>query len=330
MFLDENVSDTVKTQVGQAIADKLDTMAHHPADFADATSVARYARLLDAVDDDPRVMAPMYQRLGADGLLGTLNGIASAADGDLDDKGLADLAEHLRDGLQAATRAEGFDGEAFGERLVRYTTGTAGADVLDAYHREYPSTSMDAAVLDFVLSEGDYGEDFVRGAAWQLDEFERAAGATGVETWLRYSGAGWPLDGTDGDLHNAALGLPDPMSAAMVQLGEHPALGLEFFTRTRTGTSATSPSATGAGTASPASHRLPSASGPTRATWPPRPATTPRRSSRSSSTGSPRTPTSPRRTPPRRPNRSATCSSTTCPPLRWRPGTRTPGLPLPR
>jgi hypothetical protein len=107
---------------------------------------------------------------------------------------------------------------------------TAGGDRQDAYFRDYPSSAMGASVLDFLLRDVDYGEDFVRGVTWQLDEFERTAGTLGVETWMHHTGDGWPLNGIGVD-PDAAMGRwPDPMAAAMGQLGRHPGLGLEFFT----------------------------------------------------------------------------------------------------
>lgn len=230
LLLGDHVSDAVKEQVGERIADDLDRLARHPEDFADADAVERYGRLLDAFGDDPAVMAPMYERIGPDGLLGTLNGIGSMLYVSTGDQGLAHLAESLRDGLSTASTAEGFDAKAYGEELVRYATVTAGGDRQDAYFRDYPSSAMGASVLDFLLRDVDYGEDFVRGVTWQLDEFERTAGTLGVETWMHHTGDGWPLNGIGVD-PDAAMGRwPDPMAAAMGQLGRHPGLGLEFFT----------------------------------------------------------------------------------------------------
>jgi hypothetical protein len=229
-LLGDHVSDAVKERVGAQIADDLDRLARHPEDFADAEAVARYGRLLDAFGDDPGVMAPMYNRIGPDGLLGTLNGIGSMLYVSSNDQGLAHLAESLRDGLATASRAEGFDAKGYGEELVRYATVTAGNDQQDAYFRDYPSTAMGASVLDFLLRDGDYGEEFVRGVVWELDEFERTAGTLGVQTWMHHTGDGWPLNGIGVDPGQVMGRWPDPMAAAMGQLGQHPGLGLEFFT----------------------------------------------------------------------------------------------------
>jgi hypothetical protein len=229
-LLGDHVSDAVKAQVGESIADDLDRMARNPEDFGDSADVARYARLLDAFGGDPGVMAPMYERLGPDGLLGTLNGIGSMLYVSSGDQGLAHLAESLRAGLGTASQAEGFDAKGYGEELVRYATVTAEDDRQDAYFRDYPSNPMGASVLDFLLRDGDYGEEFVRGVTWQLDEFERTAGTLGVETWMHHTGDGWPLNGIGADPDTSLGRWPDPMAAAMGQLGKHPALGLDFFT----------------------------------------------------------------------------------------------------
>lgn len=229
-LLGDHVSDAVKAQVGEQIAEDLDRLARHPEDFADADAVARYGRLLDAFGDDPGVMAPMYERIGPDGLLGTLNGIGSMLYVSSGDQGLAHLAESLRDGLSTASTAEGFDAKGYGEDLVRYATVTAEGDRQDAYFRDYPSSAMGASVLDFLLRDGDYGEEFVRGVTWQLDEFERTAGTLGVQTWMHHTGDGWPLNGIGVDPDQVMGRSPDPMAAAMGQLGRHPGLGLEFFT----------------------------------------------------------------------------------------------------
>jgi hypothetical protein len=224
-LLGDHVSDAVKAQVGEQIAGDLDRLARHPEDFADAEAVARYGRLLDAFGDDPGVMAPLYERIGPDGLLGTLNGIGSMLYVSSGDEGLTHLAESLRDGLGTASKAEGFDARAYGEDLVRYATVTAGGDRQDAFFRDYPSTAMGASALDFLLRDGDYGEEFVRGVVWELDEFERGNDAIDVEMWMHHSSLGSPL----GSIGVEPGRMPDPMAAAIGQLGGHPGLGLEFF-----------------------------------------------------------------------------------------------------
>ncbi len=229
-LLGPHVSDEVKAQVGSALADDLDRLARHPEAFGDAATVARYASLLDAFGDDPAVMAPMYTRLGPDGLLGTYNGLAGMLYVSAGDENLARRADELRAGLQTATRSPGFDGEGFGQDLVRYATRTAGDALLDAYFRDYPSSPMDAAVLDHLLRDGEYGEDFVRGVAWQLDDFERTADPVLVQSWMHHTGDASPLNGLDVDPGSLLGRSPDPMAAAMGQLGKHPGLGLEFFT----------------------------------------------------------------------------------------------------
>ncbi|WP_203668950.1 hypothetical protein [Cellulomonas pakistanensis] len=226
-FLGEHLSDEVKAEVGTHVADALDRMARDPQDFGDPELVARYTALLGAVGDDPGVMAPMYERLGADGLLGTYDGLASFM-GFSDDPNLATLAAELRSGLQTATRSDAFDGTAFGEELVQLATRTADDDTMDAFFGTYPSSPMHAAVLDYLMRDGDYGEEFVRGVAWQLDEFERTVDPQMVQSWMHHTGMS-PLNGLDADPASLLGRTPDPMGATMGQLGKHPELGLEFF-----------------------------------------------------------------------------------------------------
>lgn len=227
-LLGEHLSPEVKAGLGAEVADGLDRMAQDPQAFGDADTVARYTALLGALGDDPEVMAPMYRRLGADGLLGTYDGLASSMSFS-DDPNLATLAGELRSGLQVATRAEGFDGEAFGQELVQLATRTADGDTMDAFFDTYPSTPLHAAVLDYLMRDGDYGEDFVRGVAWQLDEFERTVDPQLVQSWMQHTGMGSPLNGLDADPGSLLGRTPDPMGATMGQLGKHPGLGLEFF-----------------------------------------------------------------------------------------------------
>lgn len=228
-FLDEHVSDEVKVLVGEKIAVDLDGLAGAPEGFADAATVQRYNDLLTAFGDDPAVMAPMYERLGPDGMMGAFNGLSSWMQYGSADDGLARLADGLRSGLESATAQPGFDGESFGEDLVRYATGTFTDDEADAFYAEYPSSGLQAAVLDYLLRDGDYSEDFVRGVAWELDNFERTVDADLVEMWMHHNGDGSPLNALGVD-SPTAVRQPDPMAAAMGQLGQHPGLGLEFFT----------------------------------------------------------------------------------------------------
>ncbi|GEL48729.1 hypothetical protein CHO01_38450 [Cellulomonas hominis] len=225
-LLGAHTSPEVKALVGQEVAEQLDGAARDATAFGDAAAVERYTRLLDAFGDDPDVMGPMYQRLGPDGLLATYNGMTSMMYVGANVEELGDLAGRLRDGLQTATRQDGFDGRAFGEDLVRYATHTTTDAERDAFSAAYPSQGEHAAVLDYLLRDGDYGEDFVRGVAWELDAFERS-NPLRAETWTHHASFASPLNGlgVDGDgIHQA-----DPMAAAMGQLGRHPGLGLEFF-----------------------------------------------------------------------------------------------------
>jgi hypothetical protein len=225
-FLGEHVSPEVKAQLGEEIGAGLDGVARDATGFNDLATVQRYTELLGAFGDDPAVMGPMYERLGPDGLLGAYNGMTGMMYVGSNVEELGTLAGELRAGLQAATQHAGFDGRTFGEDLVRYATYTTGDDARDAFASDYPSGGEHAAVLDYLLRDGEYGEDFVRGVAWELDEFERAEPLR-AQTWTHHASFASPLNGlgtgTDG------IYQPDPMAATMGQLGRHPGLGLEFF-----------------------------------------------------------------------------------------------------
>ena len=228
-FLGEHLSDEVKAQVGAQIADGLDGLAGTYDGFTDAGTVQRYNDLLAAFGDDPAVMAPMYERLGPDGMLGTFNALASTMPFGYPQVGLEQLADGLRSGLGSATQQPGFDGKGYGEDLVRYATRTFTDDEQEAFDEDYPNIGQHAAVLDYLLRDGDYSEDFVRGVTWELDDFERTVGTDMVGMWMAHNGDRSPLNSLRVD-DPQFWRLPDPMGAAMGQLGEHPGLGLEFFT----------------------------------------------------------------------------------------------------
>jgi hypothetical protein len=227
-LLDDYTSPEVKALVGQELAGQLDGAARDATGFGDAEQVERWTALLGAFGDDPAVMAPMYERLGPDGLLATYNGMTSMMYVGSNVEELGALAGELRSGLQSATTAPGFDGKGFGEDLVRYATYGVSDAERDAFQDAYPSGGGgNAAVLDYLLREGEYGEGFVRGVAWELDEFERAD-PQWAQTWMHHNSFASPLNGLDsGD--SLALREPDPMASVMGQLGKHPGLGLEFF-----------------------------------------------------------------------------------------------------
>lgn len=227
-FLDDYTSPEVKALVGEGLAGQLDAAAQDPTAFGDAATVGRLNALLGAFGDDPAVTAPMYERLGPDGLLATFSGASSMMYVGSNVEALSTLAGELRSGLQSASTAPGFDGRGFGEDLVRYATYGISDAERDAFQEAYPSASgSNAAVLDYLLRDGDYGEDLIRGVAWELDEFERAD-PQWARDWARFNSFGSPLNSLgldpDGPLHEA-----DPMAGVMGQLGKHPDLGLEFF-----------------------------------------------------------------------------------------------------
>lgn len=225
-LLGDHASPEVKAQVGQGVADQLDAAARDGQVFGDADAVERYTALLDAFGGDPDVMGPLYTRLGPDGLLATYNGMTSMMYVGVNNEELAALAGELRSGLETATQQDGFDGRKYGEDLVRYATSTVSDDERDAFSSAYRSQGEHAAVLDYLLRDGDYGQDFVRGVAWELDDFERADPLR-AQTWMHHAGFASPLNGLGVDADG--IYQPDPMAATMGQLGKHPGLGLEFF-----------------------------------------------------------------------------------------------------
>ncbi|HYQ76410.1 hypothetical protein [Cellulomonas sp.] len=225
-LLGEHLSDEAKGALGTEVADGLDRMAREWRDFTDAGTVAQYTALLDAFGDDPQVMAALFERLGPDGLLGAYTGLSLALYDVPDRSGLTRLAEELRSGLQVATTDPRFDQELFGQDLVRYATATADHDAQLAYDRTYAVNGGEGAVIDFLLREGTYGEDFVRGVTWELDEFERGHPER-AELWTESASLRSPLGGLG--LDPASPRMPDPMGAALGQLAHYPASGLEFF-----------------------------------------------------------------------------------------------------
>jgi hypothetical protein len=223
-FLGGHVSDAVKTRIGESIANDLDEMARAPERLGDATKVADVTRLLAAFGGDPDVAAPLYQRLGADGLLGTLYGVGNLLYVDVNAEALGGLAAQLRSGLQTASIDSDFDGEGFGRDLARYATGTASGATGDAFDSAFGSGPGAASVLDYLMRGGDYGGDFVRGVAEGLDGFERGEPES-VLSWIEHNST-TPFNALD----PAVSGPCDVMATVMGQLSRHPDAGLDFFT----------------------------------------------------------------------------------------------------
>lgn len=223
-------SDWVKREVGEAIAAEIDAVGRDETVLNDPATVERLTALLDGFGGDSTVMAATYESLGPGGLVAALDSVSSMLyiTGSED---LATLAFGLRDGLGVASTDPAFDGEQYGKDLVRYMTPSGmtrlGEDELAAFEAAYPYYSgTGAAILDFLMRDGSYSDDLVRGVAWELDAFERSIG-NDVLNWYYHSGAGSPLTslGMDpGEMRNA-----DPMAAVMGQLGDHPQVALDFF-----------------------------------------------------------------------------------------------------
>ena len=226
-LLGEHASPAARQLLGERLATELGGLAGDTSALADAERVQRCTDLLDAFGGDAEVMAAVYTELEPEGLLATFGGITSMAYVGANVDELLTLAGGLRSGLQVATQHPGFPGEAYGRELVRYATYDVTDDERRALQDTYGYESTgNAAVLDFLLREGDYGEGFVRGVAWQLDTFERG-NPFGAATWTHHDSFANPLNSVDGGGYAFQ---PDPMAAVMGQLGKHPGLGLEFFT----------------------------------------------------------------------------------------------------
>lgn len=221
------VSDEVKVAIGQQLATDFDAAARDTSVFVDPAQVERYADLIDAFGGDPLVMGTMYERFGPDGTLGLFNSINAGFQISGSDEDLVRVAEGLRTGLQSASHNPGFDGDRFARDLVRYATYDLPRDTLDAFDATYASANTgNASVLDFLLREGEFSEDFVRGTVLQLEQFERENGDWGLD-WAYRNGT-TPLDSIGYSWQDMPWA-PDPMSKAMGQMGHHPQLGMEFF-----------------------------------------------------------------------------------------------------
>lgn len=227
-LMGDHLSPDVKERLGQQVAAELDDVARDPALLRDKERVEKLTELVTGFGHDPAVMAPMYERLGPDGLMATFSNAEKCMMLGRNTDELGSLATELRSGLEAASQSPDFDGEKFGSDLVRYTTHDVTAAERKAFENAYGSGSLnsdgDTATLDFLLRKGEYGEDFVRGVAWELDEFDRSfVGGSGNQVTI--------------DAGKSPLGYlgcekgyePDPMAHVMTNLSKHPELGLEFF-----------------------------------------------------------------------------------------------------
>lgn len=231
-LLDDDASPQVKEIVGERVAAELDAVARDATALNDVATVERCTALMTAFGDDQVVMASMYERLEPEGLLATFSNVQSMMYIGSNVDELGGLARELRAGLQVASQDPGFDGETYGRELARYATYDVTDDERAALFDTYGSDGQGhAAVLDFLMRDGDYGESLVRGVAWQMDEFERS-NPFGASTWAHHDSLASPLTGLDGVDFSYQ---PDPMAAVMGQLGKHPELGLEFFTESGAG-----------------------------------------------------------------------------------------------
>lgn len=213
--------------LGRRMGEGLEDLAQDPRLLTDPVAVEEWTGLLDHFGDEPAIMASVFERLEPEGLLTVFTGLTSAMTAGGDPAELARLAEELRSGLLVAGQHPGFDGEAWGRELARYATYDISTAELDALRDTYGHASTgNAAVLDYLLRGGDYGEDFMRGVVAQLDEVERTDPAAAA-AWAQRDAIGSPLN----RLGDTVPGyLPDPMATAMGRLSEHPYAALRFFT----------------------------------------------------------------------------------------------------
>lgn len=226
-LLDDYASPQVKEIVGERMAEEIDAIARDSTALLDPENVERCEALVQAFGSDATVMAAMYENLEPSGALGLFSTVSAAIGNTGDPQSLIVLADGLRSGLQTATQSPDFDGDAYGREMVRYATYQMPDVDLAVYESAYPYANFaNASVLDYLLREGDYGETFVRGVVLEFDSFERQY-PRGALDWAHFNSMQSPLNGLDdvGFMYQ-----PDPMAQAMGQLGNHPQLGLEFFT----------------------------------------------------------------------------------------------------
>ncbi len=232
--LSELMSPQAKEILGGRIAAELDTVSRDAQLLRDPEQVERCTELFAAFGDDPVLMAAMYAEIEPQETLALLSSVSAAMIDETTQAELVVLADEIRSSLQVATTAPGFDGEQYARDLVRCATYDIPLEDQIAFQNEYPySNFSNASVLDYLLREGDYSDEFVRGAVWQLDEFERNDPFRASQ-WAYHDSMSSPLNFLDGHVYTWEEGthpyLPDPTASAMGLLAQHPDVGLEFFT----------------------------------------------------------------------------------------------------
>lgn len=216
-----NVQDLLGTELAAATADL--------GPDADPEDVERVSSLLARWQNDPEVMSSMFTELGPDGTVAALSNVSSAMSySGVEYEKLDALAKQLRTGMSTASEAPGFPAEDFARDVVRYSVPPLLSDEeQEAFYEKYGvSVTGGANLLTFLMQDTTYSDDFLLGAARQLDEFEQLAkdGIMPADVWYGHNGHG-PLDTGRGDGW-----YDDPMAAIMHNLGENPQAGLTFFT----------------------------------------------------------------------------------------------------
>ncbi len=192
----------------------------------------RIMSVLGGWQDDPEMMAAMFTELGPDGTVAALNAISTnmGYGGTGDAEMLTELATQMRTGLSSASNHPTFPDVTFGEEIVRYSVVPLLTDEeRRAFEDEFGGFSMNGAnILTFLMEDTTYSDGFLLSAANQLDEFEQMAadGPMDATIWYGHNGHG-PLPTGDGEFDGW---YDDPMAAVMHNLGEHPEVGLSFFT----------------------------------------------------------------------------------------------------
>lgn len=219
-----DLPEATKKALGDLLADDIDnTISDDDYDLSQ-NEVDQINTLLDAYGRDGTITSSLYQKLGAEGLVGNYANLESyMRNSGLDN--LDDLAANLRDGLGTASQQPGFPADQFGRDLVRYSVvPQLSQDEQDEFQDRYPGYGDGASILTYLMQGTGYSDGLVSGAANQLDAWERQAGWDNAEMWYSHNGYS-PLDtGATGSYYD------DPMAAIMNQLGDHPKAGLQFFT----------------------------------------------------------------------------------------------------
>lgn len=222
-------SDTlsnVKEMLGQELA----AAAGNIDATSDQDQLDHLAGLLETWKDDPDVMSAMFTELGPDGTVGFMANISSAMGyGGVGDPDVyTSLAEDFRSGLATASNAPGFPTEEFGQEIVRFSVAPLLTDEeQQAFAEEFGMGMNGANILTFLMGDTSYSDDFLLGAANQLDDFERMArdGVLSAQDWYSHNGYGPLPTGNETGWYD------DPMAMIMHNFGENPEAGLTFFTQ---------------------------------------------------------------------------------------------------